>query len=65
MPKNRPSISPHVVRAMSGTPLARRRPWKVAREAVALDQLSQGRFVLGVVNSFDPVQLNFFNWPPV
>ena len=30
------------------TPLARRRPWKVAREAVALDQLSDGRFVLGV-----------------
>ena len=30
------------------TPLARRRPWKVAREAVALDALSSGRFVLGV-----------------
>jgi alkanesulfonate monooxygenase SsuD/methylene tetrahydromethanopterin reductase-like flavin-dependent oxidoreductase (luciferase family) len=29
------------------TPLARRRPWKVAREAVALDQLSGGRFTLG------------------
>lgn len=32
----------------SVTPLSRRRPWKVAREAVALDQLSNGRFVLGV-----------------
>jgi alkanesulfonate monooxygenase SsuD/methylene tetrahydromethanopterin reductase-like flavin-dependent oxidoreductase (luciferase family) len=30
------------------TPLARRRPWKVAREAVALDHLSAGRMVLGV-----------------
>jgi len=30
------------------TPLARRRPWKVARETVSLDRLSDGRFVLGV-----------------
>jgi len=30
------------------TPLARRRPWKVAREAVAVDSLSGGRFTLGV-----------------
>jgi alkanesulfonate monooxygenase SsuD/methylene tetrahydromethanopterin reductase-like flavin-dependent oxidoreductase (luciferase family) len=30
------------------TPLPRRRPWKVAAEAVALDHLSDGRFVLGV-----------------
>jgi alkanesulfonate monooxygenase SsuD/methylene tetrahydromethanopterin reductase-like flavin-dependent oxidoreductase (luciferase family) len=30
------------------TPLARRRPWKVAREAVTLDHLSRGRVVLGV-----------------
>ena len=30
------------------TPLARRRPWKVAREAVSLDRLSNGRLVLGV-----------------
>jgi alkanesulfonate monooxygenase SsuD/methylene tetrahydromethanopterin reductase-like flavin-dependent oxidoreductase (luciferase family) len=29
------------------TPLARRRPWKVAREAVALDALSGGRLTLG------------------
>jgi alkanesulfonate monooxygenase SsuD/methylene tetrahydromethanopterin reductase-like flavin-dependent oxidoreductase (luciferase family) len=29
------------------TPLPRRRPWKVAREAVALDQLSQGRAIFG------------------
>jgi alkanesulfonate monooxygenase SsuD/methylene tetrahydromethanopterin reductase-like flavin-dependent oxidoreductase (luciferase family) len=30
------------------TPLARRRPWIVARQAVALDHLSNGRFVLGL-----------------
>jgi alkanesulfonate monooxygenase SsuD/methylene tetrahydromethanopterin reductase-like flavin-dependent oxidoreductase (luciferase family) len=30
------------------TPLARRRPWVVARQAVSLDQLSAGRVVLGV-----------------
>lgn len=30
------------------TPLARRRPWKVAREIVSLDQLSRGRAVLGI-----------------
>ena len=30
------------------TPLARRRPWKVAREAITLDHLSQGRLVVGV-----------------
>jgi len=37
-----------VLLATSVTPLARRRPWKVAREAAAIDQLSGGRFVLGV-----------------
>jgi alkanesulfonate monooxygenase SsuD/methylene tetrahydromethanopterin reductase-like flavin-dependent oxidoreductase (luciferase family) len=30
------------------TPLARRRPWKLARETVTLDHLSNGRLVLGV-----------------
>jgi alkanesulfonate monooxygenase SsuD/methylene tetrahydromethanopterin reductase-like flavin-dependent oxidoreductase (luciferase family) len=29
-------------------PLARRRPWQVAREAVSLDHLSNGRLILGV-----------------
>ncbi|HEY0756363.1 MAG TPA: LLM class flavin-dependent oxidoreductase [Ktedonobacteraceae bacterium] len=30
------------------TPLARRRPWKLARETVTLDQLSHGRLTLGI-----------------
>jgi alkanesulfonate monooxygenase SsuD/methylene tetrahydromethanopterin reductase-like flavin-dependent oxidoreductase (luciferase family) len=30
------------------TPVPRRRPWKLAREAVSLDHLSRGRLVLGV-----------------
>ena len=38
------------------TPLARRRPWKVARETVALDQLSEGRLVFGVGTGGGPEQ---------
>jgi hypothetical protein len=30
------------------TPLARRRPWKLARETVTIDRLSGGRLILGV-----------------
>ncbi|HSK89306.1 MAG TPA: LLM class flavin-dependent oxidoreductase [Anaerolineales bacterium] len=30
------------------TPIARRRPWKLARETVTLDRLSEGRLILGV-----------------
>jgi hypothetical protein len=40
------------------TPLARRRPWQVAREAVALDHVSDGRFILGV-GLGDPVQWDY------
>lgn len=36
------------------TPLPRRRPWVVARQAVSLDQLSGGRFVLGVGIGYPP-----------
>lgn len=32
----------------SVTPLPRRRPWKLAREAVSIDHLSSGRLILGV-----------------
>ena len=34
------------------TPLPRRRPWKVAREAVTLDHLSGGRLILSVGAGF-------------
>jgi alkanesulfonate monooxygenase SsuD/methylene tetrahydromethanopterin reductase-like flavin-dependent oxidoreductase (luciferase family) len=37
-----------IILGTSVTPLPRRRPWNVARQAVAIDQLSDGRFVLGV-----------------
>lgn len=40
------------------TPLSRRRPWKLARETVSLDHVSQGRLVLGV-GLGDPVQWDF------
>lgn len=40
------------------TPLARRRPWKLARELVALDALSNGRLVLGV-GLGDPAETEF------
>ncbi|MFN8530906.1 MAG: LLM class flavin-dependent oxidoreductase [Anaerolineae bacterium] len=40
------------------TPLARRRPWKFARETVSVDQLSNGRLIVGV-GLGDPVQWDF------
>ncbi len=45
------AIAQHTTRVLLGisvTPLSRRRPWKVAREALTLDHVSNGRFVLGV-----------------
>ncbi len=36
------------------TPLPRRRPWKLARETVSIDQLSGGRLILGVGIGFPP-----------
>jgi alkanesulfonate monooxygenase SsuD/methylene tetrahydromethanopterin reductase-like flavin-dependent oxidoreductase (luciferase family) len=44
----------HISLGTMVTPLARRRPWKVARETVTLDQLSGGRLVLGVGLGFPP-----------
>ena len=35
---------------------ARRRPWKLARETVAIDQLSGGRLILGVGLGYNPVE---------
>jgi alkanesulfonate monooxygenase SsuD/methylene tetrahydromethanopterin reductase-like flavin-dependent oxidoreductase (luciferase family) len=40
------------------TPIARRRPWKLARETVSVDRLSGGRLILGV-GLGDPVQWEF------
>lgn len=44
------------------TPLPRRRPWKVAREAVTLDHLSHGRLILGVGlgGASDPMNFDRF-----
>ena len=42
------------------TPLARRRPWKLARETVALDHLSNGRLVLGIGLGFRPEDFSNF-----
>jgi alkanesulfonate monooxygenase SsuD/methylene tetrahydromethanopterin reductase-like flavin-dependent oxidoreductase (luciferase family) len=59
-PMNRPVAEPWVTLAAIAaaterirlgplvTPLPRRRPWQVARQAVTLDQLSGGRLTLGV-----------------
>jgi alkanesulfonate monooxygenase SsuD/methylene tetrahydromethanopterin reductase-like flavin-dependent oxidoreductase (luciferase family) len=44
------------------TPLPRRRPWKVARETVALDYLSEGRVILGVgLGAWPKVEFRAFN----
>lgn len=40
------------------TPVARRRPWKLARETVSIDRLSNGRLILGV-GLGDPVQWDY------
>lgn len=40
------------------TPLPRRRPWKLARETVSVDRLSNGRLVVGV-GLGDPVQWDY------
>ncbi len=46
------------------TPLARRRPAKVARETVALDRLSRGRLIVGVgLGSHDEEEFASFGDP--
>ena len=55
------AVALHTTRIRLGTmitPLARRRPWKVARETVALDLVSNGRFILGV-GLGDPAQWDY------
>lgn len=59
-PENQPVADPWVMLAAMActtsrirlgpviTPVPRRRPWKLARETVTLDHLSEGRLVLGV-----------------
>jgi len=43
------------------TPIPRRRPWKVAREALSVDHLSKGRLVLGVGIGAPPdVEFEYF-----
>ena len=52
------AIASHTKKIRIGTtvtPLARRQPWKIARETASLDQLSNGRFILGVGLGGDPV----------
>ena len=43
------------------TPLPRRRPWKVAREAISVDHLSKGRLILGVgIGAPTDVEFEYF-----
>jgi len=47
------------------TPVPRRRPWKLARESVSLDHLSNGRLILGVGLGFAPhIELEPFGEEP-
>lgn len=55
------AVALHTERMRLGTlitPVARRRPWKLARETVTLDRLSGGRLTLGV-GLGDPAQWDF------
>ena len=40
------------------TPISRRRPWKLAKETVTLDYLSEGRLILGVGLGTHPVEFS-------
>jgi probable F420-dependent oxidoreductase len=45
------------------TPLPRRRPWKLARETVSLDHLSNGRLTLGVGLGENVQEFDYLNEP--
>ncbi len=42
------------------TPLARRRPWQIARETVSLDHLSKGRLIFGVGLGYQELDFTAF-----
>jgi alkanesulfonate monooxygenase SsuD/methylene tetrahydromethanopterin reductase-like flavin-dependent oxidoreductase (luciferase family) len=46
------------------TPLARRRPWQIARETVALDHLSGGRVTFGVGLGYQDLDFDAFGEDP-
>ncbi|MBU7032503.1 MAG: LLM class flavin-dependent oxidoreductase [Theionarchaea archaeon] len=45
------------------TPLPRRRPWKLAREIISLDHLSQGRLIVGIGLGNPPEEYSIFGEP--
>ncbi len=47
------------------TPLPRRRPWKVARETVTLDHLSNGRLILGVGLGDTSIDISFTHFEEI
>jgi alkanesulfonate monooxygenase SsuD/methylene tetrahydromethanopterin reductase-like flavin-dependent oxidoreductase (luciferase family) len=46
------------------TPLARRRPWQVARQTVALDRLSRGHLIFGVGLGYQDLDFSAFGEDP-
>jgi alkanesulfonate monooxygenase SsuD/methylene tetrahydromethanopterin reductase-like flavin-dependent oxidoreductase (luciferase family) len=62
------AMAVHTTRIKLGTsitPLPRRRPWKVASEAVAIDHLSNGRLILGVGIGDTSLDLSFTHFGEV